>query len=1070
MRKIHLLFLFFLLLHIQSQAQQLTITGTVKDAKSTPTLLPGVSILIEGTTQGTITDFEGNFTIKVPDANATLVFSFIGYKSQTITLSGKSQIEVFLEEETKNIDEVLVIGYGTKKKSDIIGSVSSVSGDEATKISSSSFVQSLQGRATGVQITTTSGVPGANVNVNIRGVHSINTSSDPLWIVDGMPIYSGGGLETSRGTTGQNPLSMINPNDIESISFLKDASATAIYGSRGSNGVIIITTKSGKKGGTLNIDYSTGVSSLTKTPHDVGYANSKEWFQIMDLAMENSSPGVVFQPSLVLNLRETFSKLSRDQAMLVQTDWFDQIIRTGKYQDVNLSSTKALDNANLFTSINYRDEQSVYKSNDFKRLTGRINLDFEPIKNLKTGFKLNVMYTKNDRIKTAGSGSPGNGGGGVGGFGVANRGGLPWFPIYDPNNPTGYWSPAAGANLLANIDRSLFKDAVEQFRSLGGISFDYRFPFLSGLSLRYEGSFDYIQNNSESWVSKYLTYDATSYAYSKAVNYLSYNNNLYTTFSKTFGSHWLNVVAGTESSRKSATTRDLSGKNLIGGFQELGTPATFLDMYSGLGSEEYMMSYFGRADYKFKDRYLIGMSIRADGSSKFASKYKWHPFTAYSLGWIASNEPFMQNIESISLLKLRGSYGQTGNSNVPGGLFVTGFSNDNGNRYGYLDLVPGGTRVTNIGNPFLTWETTSSYDAGIDFGLFKNKVSGSVAYYQQNVDGLILSYQLPPSTGTNDNNFWDNVGAIRNYGFEISINTINIDKRESSFRWTTDINFSSLDNRVVKLDPDAERTGAGLLSGNYISMKNERVRTWFIPEYAGVDPEKGVEMIYEVDYANYIKTYETVKTGRVIPATLDNMAKNRFIHTDKTPTPRFFGGINNTIEYKGFELSVIVSFSGGNYVYDYNRQRASFPHNGQTVLLREILDNHWENPGDVAEYPQPMWNSTYPGKDWDPTAKEGLGDWRTTSSGNYSPETRMYSRFLYKGDYIRVKNIQFGYNLPQAFTSKLKINGIRLYVSATNLFTFTDYPGFDPETNTGLIDAVPLPSLKTISFGASIKL
>ena len=510
----------------------------------------------------------------------------------------------------------------------------------------------------------------------------------------------------------------------------------------------------------------------------------------------------------------------------------------------------------------------------------------------------------------------------------------------------------------------------------------------------------------------------------------------------------------------------MEGEDLVGSYQELGNPSTRLEMTSFLNGEKYIRAIFGRANYKFKNKYIIGVSLRRDGSSKFSSDYRWGTFTAYSAGWILSEESFMKGVPAISLLKIRGSFGQTGNEAIKSERGKTIYENKTDHRYGHEDLVSQGTRVTNIGNPALTWETTNSYDVGIDFGILENRINGSVAYYHQLVEDMLLAASIPPSSGlSGKSEFWDNVGDMKNYGWEFEVSSINIDRND--FRWSTQFNITTNDNEVLKLTPELDRNGAGIIDGQNITKTGGKVEAYYLADYAHVDPEKGVEMIHEIDIDHYNETKETIQTGRLIPATFDNTSRHEYIHQEKTPNPTYFGGFTNTFSYKGFELNIFFTFSGGNYIYDYNRKRVSFIHNGQNVILKELLTDAWREPGQKAKYPQITFNSTNRWG-WDAEANDGQGDWiEAKGVGNYSPEQRFYSKWLYKADYIRLRNLQVAYRLPADLIQNMGLGGARFYISGTNLLTITDYPGYDPEGSTW-IDTVPVPNLKTYSFGVSL--
>jgi len=1046
------------------------VSGTVEDSNGVP--IPGVTVVISGTTVGTATDSEGNFTLDVPE-DAVLILSFIGYETQRIPVGNQTNFKITLKEDVSALDEVVVIGYGTKKKRDVLGSVASVSGAEITKLPFGSLDASLQGLAPGVQAVGSGGTPGAPVRVLVRGTNSISSGTDPLYIVDGMPIFSDiTGLERSQNTTPQSPLSTINPNDIESIEVLKDAAATAIYGSRGSNGVIIITTKSGKSGvGSTDVSYSTGVSDLYRTADDIGFANTSQWFSIMDQARGNSglSP---YDPNFNINLfiDNPKSNMTRQEAENTQTNWFDKILRTGSFQDLNLSTSSGSEKSSYFLSVNYRDDQGVLENNRLQRFSTRANLDFNPANNLKAGARLNFTYTKNNRVKSGGGGLGGDTGGTAGGWVQANYNTLPWYKVENPDHPSGYWNPRSGTNLVANINPDLFLDQVDQYRALGNVFLDYSLPWIPGLSLRTELSVDFIQNNSVSWVSNTLRELGTS-ATDQAVTSNNFNYNLYGSYAKGWGQHNVSAVFGTESQSTSFYRRFLFGDQLVGNYQQLGSPDNRIDMFSGVEGERYLRAYFGRADYKFKDKYLLGVSLRRDASSVFTPDNRWGTFSALSAGWIISDEAFFDGGE-FSLLKLRGSFGQTGNQNVPGNLDITRFRADR--RYGVPELIGGGSSILSIGNRDLVWETTNSYDIGIDYGLLSDRISGSIAYYLQDVKDMLLQVPIPLSTGLDgSSSIWANAGQLINKGWEFSITSVNINK--NNFKWTTDFNYTTNMNEVAGLNPDVDATGQGIIAGQTITKKGGRLGAYFLAEFAGIDPERGVEMVYEIDRPRFLETGETIKTGRLIPATQPNVRDNRIINEEKSGLPTYFGGFTNTFNYKNFDLSIFLTFMGGNHIYDYAEHRGSYAQRGQFMLRSAMIGNTWTPENTDAAYPQLRWDSSYP---WDWNASSG--EWKQ-GVGNYNNESTYHDRFLKRADFMRVRNIQIGYNLPLELISRLKIQGIRIFASGTNLFTFTDFNGWDPEVinisggdqnnnlTPGIITNPILPNLRTYSFGINAK-
>jgi TonB-dependent starch-binding outer membrane protein SusC len=1073
MFKIKFLFLLFIISVfsgiICAQEQPKIVSGTVTDSGGEP--IPGVTVWVKNTSTGTATNVDGNYSITIPEESNTLLFSFVGLRTEEVEIGNRTVINLAMRAQAVDLDELVVIAYGTQKKRDVIGSVASVKSEELARIPATSFDQALQGMAAGVQVTSSSGVPGAPVSIKIRGISSISSGTDPLWIVDGMPIYSGGGLERTQGSTGQSPMSLINPNDIESIEVLKDAAATAIYGSRASNGVIIITTKQGTKGkGSTTVDYKFGVADLVRKAEDVGFTNTLEWFDLVETARRNSNNGQEnpFRPNDILAFfPEPRMELTRQEAQAINTNWFDEILQIGNFHELNLSSTRGFETGSFYVSTNYRKDISVLKSNEFERFSGRVNIDFEPVKNFNVASRISFSYTNNDRVKTAVGGAVGQSGGGTqGGFGRANRQALPWFPVYDNSYSHGYWNPLSGNNLVAGIDKDYTIDQVKNYRSIGGLFFEYRLSWLQGFSLKSEITYDFIQNNSVFWITDILREDG-SYASEQAVTRLSLNYNLFGSYTRQFGeNHFVSAVAGTESQQTSAYTRQLEGQNLKGTYKQIGRPDDMLSMFGGLGGEKYLRAFFGRLDYKLLDRYLVGASFRRDGISSFEPEYRWGTFTAFSAGWILTEENFLKNSKTLNFLKIRGSFGQTGNENIPSNKTITTYSVSTGIRYGTQDLISAGTRVNNIGVPSLTWETTHNIDVGFDYGFSNNRVSGSVAYYYQNVTDMLLASSLPPSAGVAGGQIWSNIGDMINQGKEFSIKSVIADKNR--VKWTVDFNLTTNTNEVTRLTPELDVSGKGI-GGLTRAVTGESLWTFFMPDYAGVDPERGVNLIYEIDVDHYNATGKTVKTGRLIPATNNNLSNHRVLLQGKTSIPTFYGGLNNSLKIRNFDLNLLLSFSGGNYFYDYEEQRTTDVQYGQVVLRKDLIGNTWTPENPDAKYPELRWQGSYPW-DWnseapsdDPRAPDGKGDW-VKRPGNYKNEQYQFSKYLYRGDYVRLKNLQLGYSFPTGFIQRASLQNLRIFVSGTNLWTWTpEYRGWDPETQ-----GVNLPPLRYVTFGATV--
>ncbi|HBL73614.1 MAG TPA: hypothetical protein DD458_00160 [Prolixibacteraceae bacterium] len=1068
------------------QGQNIKVSGKVTD--STGAAIPGVSVIVNGTTNGTITDTDGNYILPNVPVNAILQFSFVGMKTKEIQVAGKTTLNVAMEEEVVGIDEVVAIGYGTKKKRDIIGSIATVKSSELLQTPTSSFTDVLQGRAAGVQVATTSGSPGAEVSIKVRGYHSISSGSSPLWIIDGMPVFGNGSVGLNDGTSArQNMLATLNPNDIESVEILKDAAATAIYGSRGSNGVILVTTKLGKakEKGSVQVDYSTGISHLAKSMDEFNFVNTKEWFEIADLSFAHSNvPDRIFEIDYALNNLYK-SRLTRDEALQINTNWFDYILRTGTYHDVNVAFKQGFEKGSIFSSVSYRNDKGVSVGNDMERISSRINANYSPIDNLVWETRLNVAYTNNYRVKSESYRGLGGSDGTIGGFGMVTRSGIPWFPVYDANDPTGYWNPAAGNYAMAS-DRDYILDQKQNYRGLGGSSLEYHLPWVKGLSVRTGADFDILHDNSKLWSSALISNDGISYARHQGQTYMSYNFNTYLKYNRTFNDkHNISAVLGTESQRTKNKVSDMQGRSLVGTNQEMGSssPATMVSMAAYTTGERYLSSFFARADYKFMDKYLVGVSARRDGSSVFDKDYRWGNFYALSAGWIVSDESFFSGLKNtFSLLKLRGSFGQTGNQDIPNDRNLVTISYNSSLRYGENTYSPAGTSYS-VGNRAITWETTDSYDFGIDFGLWNNRISGSVAYYLQNVSGLLLAVSTPPSSAIGS--IYGNVGRLKNWGYEFNVSTVNIQK--SNFSWTTDFNISYNENKIMELTSDMEAAkGSTTFVGGRLGL-------WQKVDYAGVDPERGVHMLWEYDQTIYGETGEYVRTGRKIPYNYTNgrLSHNQKVHKDKSEIPTFYGGLSNTFKFKGFELNAFFTFSGGNYMFNYSEKEWTIFGIGNKIYKKALLDQSWR-PGwtdeqkQNAKYPMIMYESASPYyTQWNSSAIDpntGLkGYWTNPdinnpvkptaterydrANGGTKGQGEGLSKYLEKADYLRLKSVSLGYNLNKQVAGKVGFKAAKIYVSGTNLWTLSGYSGFDPETDD---DSEFLPSVKTFSIGANL--
>ena len=991
--------------------QNATITGKVVDPKGEP--LVGVSVLEQGTTNGTVTDMNGRYSIVVQKDSSPLRFSYMGFDNQEIVPGKRRVIDVTLTENSVVIDDVVVIAYGTKKRRDMIGSVSKIKSDEMSLMQGGRFENSLQGLASGVQVVN-DGMPGSTPQIKIRGIGSIASGSDPLWVVDG--IVGGGST-------------MVNSNDIESIEVLKDAAATAIYGSRGANGVIIVTTKKGKKGGLkFDVHYEGGITPITNS--DLGLASTKTYFNIMDEARANVGLNPLDPQKDIIEpyYSNWTSPITREEAMNTDMDWVDLVTRMGHFHDINVALNQGGENSTTYASVNYRSDESSLKGLSMNAVSARLNSEFKKgIVTLGT-----QSFLKFDRKKSTNKWAV-----------VSDK--FPWRKVYDPEDPTGYWNPQmADGHPTATLDNDYQLSTGENFSFRTTLYMDVNLKWIKGLSVRADASYGYGLAQSDYWLSGLITntgnVDGNQGNKSKKTT-KSQQYHAFAKYNREWTDHGLDIVTGIEANRSYTDNAVVAGKNLSGEFQEPKIIGTMLGNNSAyIGGESYTFSFFNRIDYKFKQRYLLGASFVREGSSKFVKENRFGDFYSVSGGWIISDEAFMRNAGFISLLKLRGSYGETGNQNIPSEVTKNSYSIKSKQYYNNMQNM----FLWNIANKAAKWEKNKSIDLGLDYALFNNKVNGSIAYYRRTTSDMLMRVQLPASAGitnsggnADNNSMWANVGSIRksyHQGFEFDINVTLVKK---DFEWNMNYNLTTNMNKVTALDASVDAKGTGIINTRpgAITKKDLALGTYFMAEWAGVDPEKGIGMIYEIDLDRYNKTGETVKTGRLIPATQSNVNKHRIIQEGKTALPKVYMGWTNNFKYKAFDLSFMFYLSLGSYTFNYHRYTKSFVGDGRNNVTADIYENSWKKPGDIAEYPQLRWQDKY---NYDDNGND-------KQNVTYIKHDAGHTKYLEKSAYLRLRNLTLGYTLPQRICSKINIDALRVYVSAVNLFTITSFNGYDPE-------------------------
>jgi TonB-linked SusC/RagA family outer membrane protein len=962
---------------------QINVTGIATDA-ATREPLPFITIQVKGASQGTTTDMDGKYTLSVPNRNAVLIFSYIGYKTVEVTVGNQTQINVALQEDMELLDEVVVVGYGVQNKRDVTGSIAKVDGGDLVSNPTSSFDAALQGRAAGVQVTQTSGMAGAGAAIRVRGIASITAGGDPLIVIDGIPVQQDAGDRT--GGAQDNPLASLNTNDIESIDILKDASATAIYGSRGANGVVLITTKRGKAG-KPQINFSSRVAFANPNVK-VKMLETADYLKLYREALTNDytfNPGGAPDPATVTTYPGGYTEA---EALANNTDWQDLITRTGvsTYNDLSIS----LGNSKLKTYIGFShvSENSYIKENQFRRTSGRVNLDYMPVKFIKVGGNFSFSNTFNKYVPVSWDG----------GWGRAVSNALPYFPAYNADGS--YYKFPMSTNPVAEIYEKLREIYTNRF--MGNLYADW--TIIKDLSLRIEGNLDY--RDSE---SNYLrTQELSSAPNSNMTNRYDTNWNgkaLLNYALKMGDDHRFHFLLGTEAMRSKRTSNYRNVVFEMGQEDWLYNDPAFdssKETSTVYPNQEYsFISFFGRINYTFKDRYMLTATYRRDGSSRFGANNKFGNFPAASVGWLLTEEDFLKDNDIISLLKLKTGYGITGNAEIPnyaqwGAVSVEETQLYTGSYYWYINSLK---------NPNLKWETTQTFDIGLEYGFLKNRISGEIGFYNKNSKDLFLNVRVPASGGYNE--FLGNIGKVRNTGVEFNIKSINITNRE--FTWTTDFNISYNKNKVL----DVGTAGPDALGGEGDTrvLVGQPIGVNYLVKTIGVDPEDGAP-IYEMLDENKKPVGQTKEYN----AERDRQPVGH-------PYSDFVGGLNNRLTWKNWDLGFMFTFQIGGSIYD-DGEKFQMNNMGTWNLKEKVLDR-WQKPGDVTSVPRMT------------LGKSGINQARNTTE------------YLHDAGFLRLKNVNLGYTFTGGFLKRLYVRDIRLYAQATNLLTlfneyFSEYSG-EPE-------------------------
>jgi TonB-linked SusC/RagA family outer membrane protein len=1006
MRKLLLTFAMSMLVCVVIQAQNRTVTGRVVDETGQP--LPQATVLEKGTSNGTSTDTDGRFSLQLTKTNSTLIFRFLGYTSLEELVGNRTTINVAMQPEVTSAGEVVVVGYGTQKAEAVTGSVGTLDASKIEQVPMTSFEQSLQGNIAGLQSTGIDGAPGSNTQIRIRGIGSITASSEPLYVIDGIPVQAGDVTQlNSNGGRSGNVMASLNPNDIESVSVLKDAASTAIYGSRGANGVILITTKSGKSG-EAKIDVSSLIGFNSVASNKLLQPLNAE--QYTQLFIEGYTNDGVSLADAQQNLTDRFSQLTDPlTGRPTDTNWLDAVTRTGVTQSHNLSARGGTDKLTYFFSGSYFTQESHIIGTDFERLSGRVNLTFKANDNISFTNNLSVgSFDQNGMVDGSAWANP-----------LYNAYLLsPLIPIYDAqgrfNAEHQNYFPMGGNNPVGALSGDDLR-LTQQLRVTDNFAMNVKFA--NDFTFRSQYNFDVITVDESQYKNRRYGDGRNSGGYAQVSTLL--DRNLVATqtlqWGKTLGGvHNIDALVGYEAQRSTRNTTYGYGEEFPNDkLRNLASAAAAYDA-SATKTEYTFASFFGRVNYDYNGKYFASASIRRDGSSRFGADNRYGTFFSTGAGWTLSEENFLKDLSFVDYAKLRTSYGVTGNAGI-GNFPSVGL-------YGYgqdYDGTPGGG-PSQIANPALTWEKSISFNVGLDFELF-NRVSGTVEYFSRESEDLLLNVPISRTTGFSS--LLQNFGDMKNEGIELTLNYQVMNT--SDFTLDVGFNFTKLENTLTKLNEP-------YTNGTKRLEEGRDIQSYYLYGWAGVDQSNG-------DPLWYTDETETETTNNI------NNAERYF--NNKSATPDFFGGFNINATYKNFTLTTQFNYSSGNYIYDANGR---FIHGDGRLTPRSTSVWGFEN----------RW---VPGKT---DALLPLHDWGDRKGGQSANSTR----YLYDASYIRLRNLTVAYDFDESVLSFLNVRSLRAYVRGTNLWTITkDKDLFlDPEQAISGVANGLTPAIRTVSLGVDI--
>ncbi len=992
MRKLIFLFACLFIAGVSLVLAQTSISGKVISGDDGEPII-GATVMVKGTTTGTITDVNGNFSISLPVDNRALVISYVGMK--TTEVQAVPNITIRLESDAAELEEVVVVAYGTVKREAKTGSVGVVTGDKIADVPVLSLDKALAGKIAGVSITSNTGQPGASSDIRIRGTSSINAGNNPLWVVDGIPVMTGNANEFLN--TG-NLLASLNPNDIESVTVLKDAAAASVYGSRAANGVILVTTKTGKDGKTsFSVRAKTGTSWLANDNH-FGVMNGEQLLAYQRDAVKNAGKNPDDPTEPYYRPKELISR--------PLTNWMNQLTRLGTIQDYEINASGSNARGKYYTSFNFNNTDGVFYGVGMKKINGRINADYKLTKTIESGTRVNVTYMDGNDVpmQSLYYSNPIFAGMMI----------LPWTPAYDAEgNHNVKISENSNTNPRAT---ALYDDQYDKSYQLNG-NFYFQWKPIRQLTFKTTNALETIHGEGRRYWSPETnegeaTLQAITNKYTRLTtsNTASYEDVL-------FDNHSVRLFAGQEAMKYTGSSMYIYAPDVNPDIPYVQTaPQAGVEGEQGYTAET-LLSYIGILDYNYASKYYLQASVRMDGSSLFGSNNVWGTFYSAGISWNIHNESFMHDLSFINLLKLRASYGLNGNNNIGAYRAYGVYTSTNYNGVA-------GMRPSRPDNPNLSWEKNATWNVGLDFTLF-DRLDGNIDLYHRLTKDMLLDKDVPQTTGFSTN--FLNIGSLENKGVELQLDYKIFNSKDLA--WSVGANIALNRTKILDLGDNDELsyfTPDGDAEGRLRHMEGKSLYTFRLFDYYGVDPTNG-DALWRDNDGNLTNDYN----------------KARYVY-NASPEPTFIGGFNTNVMWKGLQLSAFFEYKGGNHVLMIEKRYLES--DGAQMTNNQLLTamNYWKKPGDTGVNPKPIAGNS-------------------TNSNSFSS-----TRFLQRGDYLRIKDVTLSYSIPQNYLDKAKIGALKLYVSAQNIYTFHDVDWWDPERGVDGIGYGIYPMTKAIVGGLEI--